>query len=250
MVPQVPSISFIVPAHNEELWLRKCLESIRFAMETISESYEVIVVNDASTDSTSQIASEMADQTICVERRNIAAVRNVGAKAAQGDIFFFVDADTQVNVPAIKAALAALHAGCAGGGAVIDLDGPVPLWGRIVLFFAVAGGRIVRWTGGCFLFCTRQACFAIGGFDESLYAGEDLAFVQAIKKVGRFNVLRPKVVTSGRKLAVVRPWQLIRLLLIIAVRGPRYESEWVWDILYGKRAQEARRGNVSPTRNG
>jgi hypothetical protein len=63
-------------------------------------------------------------------------------------------------------------------------------------------------------------------------------------------VLRPKVVTSGRKLAVVRPWQLIRLLLIIAVRGPRYESEWVWDILYGKRAQEARRGNVSPTRNG
>ena len=234
-------LSFVVPAHNEELWIRKCLASIRTTMESIGESYEVIVVDDASTDSTGHIAGEMGVRTLRVERRNIAAVRNVGAQAAQGKIFFFVDADTQVNVAAVKAALSAVRAGCAGGGAVIELDGPVPLWARIVVFFAVIGGRIVRWTGGCFVFCTRQTYAAIGGFNEKLYAGEDLAFVQAMKKVGRFVVIGPKVVTSGRKLAVVRPWQLISLLMIIAVRGPRYESEWVWDILYGQRAQDARK---------
>ena len=74
-----------------------------------------------------------------------------------------------------------------------------------------------------------------------MYAGEDLAFVQALKKVGRFVVLKPKVVSSGRKLEVVRPWEVIALMLRIAMRGSRYESAWVKDILYGQRAGECRR---------
>jgi hypothetical protein len=76
-----------------------------------------------------------------------------------------------------------------------------------------------------------------------MYAGEDLAFVQALKKVGRFVVLKPKVVTSGRKLDVVGPWDVIKLALTIAIRGPRYESKWVYDILYGRRAQDCRNPN-------
>jgi glycosyltransferase involved in cell wall biosynthesis len=52
-------ISFIIPAHNEERWIRKCLDSIRATMEKVAEGYEVIVVDDASTDSTGQIAKQM-----------------------------------------------------------------------------------------------------------------------------------------------------------------------------------------------
>ena len=95
--------------------------------------------------------------------------------------------------------------------------------------------------GGCFLFCTRQAYNAAGGFSESLYAGEDIAFVRALKKVGPFVVPRPKVASSGRKLTVVGPWEGLGLMLTIAIRGARYESEWVLDILYGKRSQECRK---------
>ena len=100
---------------------------------------------------------------------------------------------------------------------------------------------MLRWACGCFVFCTRQAWLAAGGFSESMYAGEDLAFVQALKKVGRFAVLKPKVVTSGRKLDVVGPWEVIKLALTIAIRGPCYESKWVLDILYGQRAQNCRK---------
>ncbi len=82
--------------------------------------------------------------------------------------------------------------------------------------------RLIRWVGGCFLFCTRQAYAAAGGFSESLSAGEDIAFVQALKKVGRFVVLKPTVVTSGRKLNVVGPWEVMVLMLTIAIRGARY----------------------------
>jgi hypothetical protein len=56
--------------------------------------------------------------------------------------------------------------------------------------------------------CTREAYGAVGGFSESLYAGEDLAFVQALKKVGRFVVPKATVVTSARKLGVAGPWLL------------------------------------------
>ncbi len=234
-------LSFIVPAHNEELWIGKCLGSIRTTMEKVTEPYEVIVVDDASTDSTHQIAEQMGARTLRVEHRKISAVRNAGARVAGGEVFFFVDADTQVNERAVSAALAALRAGASGGGCVFDYDGPTPLWGRIILFFAVLAARLIRWVGGCFLFCTREAYLATGGFSESLYAGEDIAFVQALKKVGLFVLLKPKVLSSGRKLDVVSPWQVIGLMLTIAVRGPYYESEWVLDILYGRRAQDSKK---------
>ena len=148
---------------------------------------------------------------------------------------------TQVNERAVSAALTALPFGAADGGCVIDLDGPTPLSGRIILFFAVLIARLIRWVGGCFLFCTREAYSATGGFSESLFAGEDIAFVQALKKVGRFVVLKPTVVTSGRKLHVVGPWEVLALMLMIAIRGAPYESKWVLDILYGRRAQDCRR---------
>jgi hypothetical protein len=147
----------------------------------------------------------------------------------------------QANEQAVSAALAVLRAGAAGGGCVPDLEGSIPLWGRIIHFLACATGRLIRLVGGCFLFCTRDAYTAAGGFSESLYAGEDIAFVQAIKKVGGFVVPRPTVVTSARKLRVAGPWEVIGLMLRIAVRGPRYDNTWVRDILYGRRAQDSRK---------
>jgi glycosyltransferase involved in cell wall biosynthesis len=234
-------LSFIVPAHNEELWLGKCLASIRTTMEKIAEPYEMIVVDDASTDTTSQIAQQMAARTLQVEYRNVAAVRNAGARMANGEIFFFVDADTQINERAVGAALAVLRAGAAGGGCVFKFDGPIPLWACLIHGLACVVARLIRWVGGCFIFCNREAYHATGGFSESLYAGEDIAFVQALKKVGRFVVLKPTVLTSGRKLDVVGPWEVLGLVATIALRGPRYESKWVRDIMYGRRAQECRR---------
>ena len=234
-------ISFIVPAHNEELWIGKCLGSIRTTMEKLAEPYEIIVVDDASTDATARIAEQMGARALRVEHRKISAVRNAGVRVACGEVFFFVDADTQVNERAVGAALGLLRAGAAGGGCVFELNGPVPLWGHIIHSCAVVLGRFIRVVGGCFLFCTRDAYAATGGFSEQLYAGEDIAFVEALKKVGRFVVPQPTVVTSGRKLDVVGPGEVLALLLRIALRGSRYESKMVLDILYGRRAQECRR---------
>jgi glycosyltransferase involved in cell wall biosynthesis len=253
-------LSFIIPAHNEAHWIGKCLESIRTAMEKVAEPYEVIVVDDASTDATREIAQQKFDnwqrttsdqrlttnalisaRTLRVEHRKISAVRNAGAHASSGDILFFIDADTQANEPAMRAALAALRAGAAGGGCAPEFDGQKPWWARIIIWFAVTIGRRARLVGGCFHFCTRDAYNAIGGYNENLRAGEDMAFCLAIKKIGRFVVPAATVVTSARKLNVVTPWEVISLLVTIAIRGPRYESSWIVDILYGPRAQACRK---------
>ena len=189
-------ISFIVPAHNEELWLGSCLGSICTAMAKLAEPYEVIVVDDASTDATGRIAEQMGARTIRVEHRKISAVRNSGARATSGEELIFVDADTQVNEQAVRAALSALRCGAAGGACVFEFDpreGVIPLWGRIIHRFGVTMGRLLRLAGGCFLFCTRPAYAATGGFSEDLRAGEDLAFVLALKKVGPFVVPKPTV---------------------------------------------------------
>jgi glycosyltransferase involved in cell wall biosynthesis len=234
-------LSFIIPAHNEENWIGRCVQSIRTAMEKVQESCEIIVVDDGSTDATAKIAQQLGARTLRVEHRKVSAVRNSGARVASGDIFFFVDADTQINELAVTAALRALRAGAVGGGCVFDFDGPVPFWGRPLLFMGATIGRLIHMVGGCFVFCTREAYNAVGGFPETLAAGEEIGFIQALRRVGRFVVPKPAVVTSGRKLHVVNLRETLTILMRIAVCGPRYENKMILDFMYGQRAQACRR---------
>src|SRR3954447_19465939 len=121
-------ISFIVPAYNEEAWVVRCLSAIRDASESLAEPYEIIVVDDASSDGTASIARQQGAQVIRVEHRQIAATRNSGARQASGDILFFVDADTLTNAPAIQSALRATRTGAIGGGCVPRFEGWLPWW--------------------------------------------------------------------------------------------------------------------------
>ena len=108
-------ISFIVPAHNEEAWVGRCVSAIRSAMELVGEPNEVLVVDDGSTDATGLVAQQQGAQVIRVEHRQIAATRNAGAWQARGEILFFVDADTLVNAPVVQSALRCIREGAVGG---------------------------------------------------------------------------------------------------------------------------------------
>ena len=82
-----PMISFIVPAYNEEHELSDTLTAIREAASGATQPYKVIVVDDASTDATPKLASDAGAKVIPINRRQIAASRNAGARAAQGDYY-------------------------------------------------------------------------------------------------------------------------------------------------------------------
>ena len=192
-------ISFVVPAHNEASYIRACLASIRTAASELALAHEVVVANDASTDGTGSLARMEGAQVVDVELRHIAAVRNAGARAARGDRLIFVDADSRVDVPLLRATLAAFEAGVVGGGAGVRFEEAVPPWAGIGLRLAVRIMRLGRWAAGSYLFCTRAAFEAAGGFDERYYASEEIHTSQRLKKQGRFVVLRETLATSARK---------------------------------------------------
>ena len=214
-------ISFIVPAHNEEFELSSTLAAIRAAAADAGKAYEVIVVDDASTDATPEIAAQAGAKVVRINRRQIAAARNAGGRAAQGDYLFFVDADTRINPAHIIDAIAAMDAGYAGGSARVNMDGSIPIWGRILLlgFSSVYFG--LNLGAGAFLFTTRRNFDVVGGFDEQYFAGEEVYFSLALKKLGSFKVLRDPVITSGRKLRMYSAKHFLRKFFGVIVRGPR-----------------------------
>jgi glycosyltransferase involved in cell wall biosynthesis len=192
-------ISIIIPAYNEEALLGDTLRAARAAADTLGEPYEIIVVDDGSTDRTALIAKEHGTRVVGVNVRQIAAARNAGAKVAVGDLLVFVDADTLVPPEVLQRAVAAVREGAVGGGAGARQDSNDPPWGPPV--FAVAGWlmRTAGWAAGCFMFVRTDVFHLAGGFDERYFASEEIHLSRAVKKHGRFVILKARVITSGRK---------------------------------------------------
>jgi glycosyltransferase involved in cell wall biosynthesis len=244
-------ISFIVPAYNEERLLGVTLDALRAAAVAAGEPYELIVVDDASTDRTAIIAEHHGAALVSVAHRQIAATRNSGARKANGDLLIFVDADTIVNEAVVRSAVEALRNGAAGGGAAVEFDGTVPLYARLLLPVLVWSFRSAGLAAGCFLFCTRRAFAAVGGFDEAFYGAEELVTSRALKRHGRFVVLRQSVITSGRKLRTHSVREILAILARLALRGPgAVKQRQGMDLWYAERRedpqQDALTGRLRP----
>jgi glycosyltransferase involved in cell wall biosynthesis len=214
-------ISFIVPAYNEEHELAATLSAIRAAASGTAQPYEIIVIDDASTDATREIALRADAKVIAINRRQIAAARNAGGRVAQGEYLFFIDADTRIDRAHVSGGIAALEGGYAGGGARVEMDGFVPIWGRLLLrgFSSLYFG--LNLGAGAFLFTRRRNFDLVGGFDEQYFAGEEVYFSLELKKLGGFKVLREPVVTSGRKLRMYPARNFLRKFFGVILRGPR-----------------------------
>lgn len=232
-------VSFIVPAFNEERLLGRTLEGISRAAAASAESCEVIVADDASNDATVSIAASWGARVIPVQFRHIAATRNAGARAARGRWLIFVDADTLVSEEVVRASVAALRSGAVGGGCDIRFDGRLPLYSRVLIAAALPIYQAFRLAAGCYLFCTREAFDAVGGFDATLFAAEEVALSQALRRRGRFVILREHVLTSGRKLRSHSGREVLGSLLHLAWGGRRAmgrrEGLEIW---YGERRED------------
>ena len=214
-------ISFVVPAHNEERLIRRTLDAIHTAARELARPYELIVVDDASTDGTAAAARAGGARVVDVRFRQIARVRNAGAAAAAGDILIFIDADTIVPPATLCATAAALDRGAIGGGASVYIDGRLPLWVRLFMPPFRLVFRIGRLAAGCYVFCRRSEFLAVGGFDERLFAAEELALSRALGHRGRFVVLREPVMTSGRKARTHSSREVVHLFLRVLRHGTR-----------------------------
>jgi len=239
-----PAVSFVVPAYNEELLLPRTLDSIRATARELGLDHEILVADDASNDRTGAIAAEHGARVLAVNHRRISATRNAGARAATGALLVFVDADTVVPVGPVAGALEVIASGGVAGGSTCAFDGTLPGWARGILPALMTFYRWARLTPGAFLFCTREAFEAVGGFDESVFGGEEVLMARALDRFAktrgrRFTIVRSPVLTSGRKLRTYSGWELLATLARVGLRGRRgARRREGFEIWYGPRPED------------
>lgn len=98
-----PKFSIIVPCYNVEKYIEKCIYSLE---NQTMDNYEIILINDGSTDSTLEICKKMAnnnDKIIIVDKENegLSATRNCGIEIAKGEYLVFVDSDDYIECDAL-----------------------------------------------------------------------------------------------------------------------------------------------------
>ena len=94
-----PRFSIIVPVYNTEKYLKRCLDSISKQSFT---DYEVIIINDGSTDNSSNIISKYPYEVINQENQGLSMARNNGVKVSSGDYLIFLDSDDYIEKDLLK----------------------------------------------------------------------------------------------------------------------------------------------------
>ncbi len=192
------AVSVIIPARNEEQFLAECLDSL-CRLEYPRESFEVILVDNGSTDRTLEIAerfkSSLDLRILQKAGVPISALRNLGAAAARGEVFAFLDADCRVPLSWLRDATALLRTQGAG------VIGAEPLLPENVTWVSRAwlGRRPVEkrgevsYVGTANFIVSRENFVRVGGFDESLETNEDCEFCHRIRAAGLSVLAFPQI---------------------------------------------------------
>ena len=237
--PVNPVYSVIIPAFNEAEELPVTLAAIRTAMAGQSQSGEVIVVDNNSSDSTAEVArAHGADRVVSEPVNQIARARNTGAAGGRGQYLIFVDADTRITPQLLSESLHMLESGrFVGGGCVVHFEGEINAVGRFGIGLWERISKLTRTAAGSYLFCRADAFEAVHGFDEKLYAGEEIRLSRLLKKWGRnrglgFEIVqKPPAMTSARKLEwysslQILGWFFFMMFFPLAVRWQKLCGFW------------------------
>ena len=210
-------ISVIIPAHNEEKYIARCIRSVKKAESGFKGNVEIIVVCNRCTDRTAEIAESLGARVLTNEDRCIAKVRNTGIAAAKGRIIVTIDADNRMTPGTLSEVYVLIRSGrYIGGGAPIRFERySFPLWLNDIMCrvsFAVTG----LYSG---MFWAEKETFdAIGGFADKK-AMEDVATAKLLKEFGKKNgkkytTLRKNVlINSTRKYDDMGDWLYFKLMI-------------------------------------
>ncbi len=220
--PKVIDYSIIVPAYNEEKWLPRSLQAIQSAMNNIDLCGEIIVTDNNSTDQSADVAKQFGARVVFEAKNQISRARNAGARQSKGIYLVFVDADTLISESLLKSALSNLQAGkiCGGGALVSFYKNTGNTANKIIQIWVWLSSRL-QIASGSFVYCLREAFEEVGGFSESLYAGEEVRLSWSLKKWGEKHRQSFKIIpddpvfTSARKLA--HPMRMVLTLLVCTV---------------------------------
>lgn len=199
-----PRVSVVIPAHNEESWLPTCLAAFRNQVD--APAFELIVVDNASTDQTATVARELGAVVVTESRPGVSFAREAGFRASRGQIIATSDADSSVPSDWLSSIVKYFEAHptvvAVGGPVAYDFAEPqlkkiinraIPVLHEIDR--QVHHGK-VHFVGANFA-VRRSAFEEIGGFSTSLARGEDLDLAHRLAKVGQVDFVPEIVVTTS-----------------------------------------------------
>lgn len=192
----VPTISVIIPTHNEAGGIAATLASLREA-----QLDDILIVDGGSSDDTVKIAKRLG----CTVLEDVAGGRagqmNRGAEKCGGEVLLFLHGDTILPVRSANRlqSLMADSPEIVGGGFVRYFDSP-SLFLKLTCWLA---GIRSRWFGVFLgdqgIFVRRGIFEELGGFNESLPYGEDLDFSMQMRTAGKTMTISPPVLSSARR---------------------------------------------------
>lgn len=224
-----PIVSIVICVRNGEKYVKGCIESL---LNQTLKDYEIILVNDASTDRTLEIIKRFKDHRIkCLSNKEcfgIAKSRNIGIKHARGKYIFCTDADCTVNKTWIEEGLSCFAAGCVGveGKIIYVSENYKPTFSTQFM---------ENRTGGHFMTGSvayrKDVIEAVGGFNEEIahFADRDLGI--RVTKLGKvcFNenmiAVHPLVIQTPKEL--IRSASRIESRVYLFKRfGDRVSTSW------------------------
>ena len=246
--PNVIHISLVIPAHNEEAYLPRLLESLDIARRRWrrpADAMEVIVADNASTDTTAEVARGFGCRVVRVEERRIASVRNGGAAVAKGEVLCFVDADSKVHPETFNAIEDSLATGRIVVGATGVYMERMSLGIAVTYAIFMPMVWLARMDTGV-VFCRREDFEAVGGYDERRFFAEDVQLFWDLRRIGRKRKQRlirlrtVKALASTRKFDLHGDWHYIVDLFRLVPKvlfSPCATSDFANKYWYGEQRQ-------------
>jgi glycosyltransferase involved in cell wall biosynthesis len=192
-------LSIIVPAFNEARLIEQCIQSITLSVASHSKSgftSEIIVVNNNSTDNTAELAKLAGAQVVFEPINQIGRARNAGAAQATGDWLLFLDADSLLSPGLLADILQMIESGrYVGCGSTLRMDA-MPWWANLTLQLWTRTSILCRWAAGALVVCRRDAFHEVGGFDQDLYALDEIRLSKLLKQWGRERGLQFSILTN------------------------------------------------------
>ena len=208
-------ISLVIPAYNEEKYIGSCLE---YAIASCGEKlFEIIVIDNASTDKTGEIAKSFAGvKVIYEEKKGLTRARERGFRESQGDIIWYIDADTRMPLgwydTVVKEFSKDKNLACLTGPHVYF---DIPKWQQIIVkLFWYFPATILYWMVGYMVIgvnfaIRRDVLVSMNGFDTTIeFYGEDTNIARRAHEFGKVKFMPSfGMPTSGRRLSNLGLWR-------------------------------------------